>query len=246
MRPPDQEKLPLPTGEHLLRRQIPVFVPCFNNLTYLKGMVDQLIRLTMSNVTIVDNGSSFSPLLAYLESMAGEVAVVRLSENKGPRFVFTDRHHYTSLPNYFCLTDPDLEFNRHLPDDFLTRLVDLTEQYRVGKAGFSLDISEPEKMVNEELKIGRMKYKIWEWETQFWKNPLPWDDGDDKAYRASIDTTFAVYNKKFFDPNSPFDGIRVSGRYTCRHLPWYVDTRLPADEEAHYEKDNRFSNYLRR
>jgi hypothetical protein len=208
-------------------------------------MVDQLLRLGMQNITIVDNGSSFPPLLAYLESIAGEVAVMRLTKNKGPHYVFTNRQHYRLLPNLFCLTDPDLEFNPDLPSGFLKQLIDLTEEYRVGKAGFSLDISEPEKMVNAEFKIAGKKYKIWEWESQFWKNPLPSKAGGDRAYRASIDTTFAVYNKKFFDPKSPFDGIRVSGRFTCRHLPWYVDQRLPADEEAYYKRGNEYSYYLR-
>jgi len=230
-------------GEQL-RNRIPVFVPSYNNLTYLKGMVDQLLRLGMYNVIVVDNGSSFVPLLTYLESIAGQVSVVRLTENMGPRYVFTNRQHYMSLPNYFCLTDPDLEFNPDLPTDFLTHLIELTEEYRIGKAGFALDISDRVKMVNKEFTIRGKKYKIWEWESQFWRNPLPWEDSGDKAYRAPIDTTFAVYNKRFFDPRSPLGAIRVAGRYACRHLPWYVDKQLPADEGAYYRQGNKFSNYL--
>jgi hypothetical protein len=150
-----------------------------------------------------------------------------------------------SLPNYFCLTDPDLEFNPNLPSDFLGHLIELTEEYTVGKAGFALDISDRGEMVDEKFTIRGKKYKIWEWESQFWRTPLPSKHSDDKAYRAPVDTTFAIYNKKFFNPSRPTDGIRVAGRYTCRHLPWYIDRRLPADEEASYRQGAKFSNYLR-
>jgi hypothetical protein len=230
--------------EGTLRIRIPVFVPCFNNLTYLKGMVGQLLRLGMKNIIVVDNASSYPPLFTYLDSIEGQVFVVRKTENRGPRHIFENRRLYALLPTYFCLTDPDLEFNPDLPNDFLTHLIDLTDLYRVGKAGFALDISEREQMVNEEFTRGKKKYKIWEWESQHWKNPLPGRDRDDKAYRAQIDTTFAVYNKKFFDPRSPWDAIRVSSRYTCRHLSWYVNRQLPADEEAYFRQGNKFSSQL--
>jgi hypothetical protein len=101
--------------------------------------------------------------------------------------------------------------------------------------------SEPGQMRQEDFEIGEKIYNICEWKAQFWLDPLPLDS----SYKASIDTTFAVYSKKFFKPVTFFAGIRVAGDFTCRHLPWYCDTGLAPGEEAYYRKTSKFSWYLR-
>jgi hypothetical protein len=228
-----------PTSE--LHACIPVYVPCFNNPTYLSMMVDQLLGLGMRNIIIIDGGSTFPPMLSYLGGLPDSITLIRLTENAGPRHLFREPSNYALLPDYFCLTDPDLQFNHDLPADFLAGLIEATQKYQIGKAGFSLDISDRDTMVADDLAFGARKFKIWEWEAQFWERPLSLTAGGDQIYRAGIDTTFAVYNKKYFDPASFLDAVRIGGRYTCRHLPWYRDKRLPADEEAYYRATARFS-----
>jgi glycosyltransferase involved in cell wall biosynthesis len=222
-------------------RDVPVLIPVFNNPTYLRKMIGQLRGVGLPNIIVVDNGSEYPPFLEYLDSLEEELTVVCLNENSGPRRLFRDAALYDHLPQYFCLTDPDLEFNAALPPDFLECLIDLTKKYHVGKAGFSLDISEPEKMIATPFQIGAESYRIWEWEAQFWHARL--EEKDDPAYRASIDTTFAVYNKDFFSPGNFLDGIRVAGRYTARHLPWYADHRIPSEEADFYRAASRHSFY---
>ena len=239
------QKRTFPSVGSFLRSQIPIFIPTFNNLTYLRIMLDQLSRLGMPNIIIMDNCSDFPPFLSYLRSLEGQLTIIYEAENKGPRHVFEDVNSYRLLPEYFCLTDPDLEFSPDLPKDFLEQLIGLTEAHRVGKAGFSLDISEPEKMRQEDFMIGEKSYKIWDWEAQFWLNPLPSDLAGNPVYKATIDTTFAIYNKKFFKPENPLDAVRVAGAFTCRHLEWYRDTRFAPGEESHYRKTSKFSHYLR-
>ena len=220
---------------------IPVLVPVFNNPTYLRKMIGQLRDIGLPNIIVVDNGSTYPPFLEYLDSLEEKLTVIRLNENSGPRRLFRDAALYDQLPQYFCLTDPDLEFNSDLPPDFLERLTDLTRKYHVGKAGFSLDISEPEKMISTPFQIGEESFRIWEWEAQFWHAPL--EEEGDPAYRASVDTTFAVYNKEFFRAENFLDAIRVAGRYTARHLPWYAEHRLPAEEADFYRAASRHSFY---
>jgi len=183
--------------------------------------------------------------MSYLDSLEGQLTIIYEPENKGPRNFLLNENFYRLLPEYFCLTDPDLEFSTKLPSDFVLQLVSLTETYSVGKAGFSLDISEPQSFKEEDFLIGERKYKIWEWEEQFWRDRLPSDLAGNAIYRASIDTTFAVYNKKYFKRETFMDAIRVAGSFTCRHLPWYKDSRLPGEEEAYYRKSNKFSYYFR-
>lgn len=123
----------------------------------------------------------------------------------------------------------------------MAELIAVSERYRIGKTGFSIDVSDHHAMVPDDFLVGSRKFKIWEWEAQFWQAPLSLTRDGDQIYRANIDTTFALYNKKYFDPVSYLNGVRVAGRYTCRHLPWYRDSRLPPEEEDYYRKTAKFS-----
>ena len=127
------------------RRDLPVVIPCFNNPTYLRTMVAQLVGVGLRNLIILDNGSEFPPHLAYLELIEGEFEIIRRDRNDGPRYALQDAVFYGTLPQYFCVTDPDLELNPNLPSNFVQSLIDVTNWHRVGKVGLALDISEPTK-----------------------------------------------------------------------------------------------------
>src|SRR5262245_15905226 len=236
-----------PSAAAFLQSRIPVFVPCFNNPTYVRNMVTQLTRLGFADVVLIDNASTYPALLSYLEAPGENVSVVRKTQNSGPRDVFQDPRSLALLPQYFCLTDPDLEFNPALPDDFLSELIELTDRFKVGKAGFSLDIFDRQLMVDADVLIDGKCYKIWDWEAQFWDKPLTWKEGGNPVFKAPIDTTFALYNKAYFDPTGYcyLEAVRVGGNFTCRHLPWYRDSGVPAEEEAYYRASTKFSHYLR-
>jgi len=182
--------------------------------------------------------SSFPPLLSYLRSLEEQFSIIYQTKNKGPRNILEDEDYHRLLPEYFCLTDPDLAFNANLPADFVVQLIGLTELHKVGKAGFSLDVSEIEKLRQNDFLIREKRYKIWEWEAQFWLDRLA-DLSGNPVYKAAIDTTFAVYNKKFFRREIQMDAVRVAGQFTCRHLPWYNDTRLPAEEKSKHTMRRR-------
>jgi len=229
-------------GSHFQKR-IPILIPVFNSVTYLKSMVSQLRRYGFEEIIAIDNASTFPPLLDYLSQSSPDLSVIRLEENKGPHNLFLDPKNLLSLPDHFCITDPDLELNPSLPEDFIYELISLTEKHRVGKAGLALNISDWSKMRHEKFRIGAADYQIWEWEAQFWKNPVGFTSTGDEVYSAAVDTTFAVYNKRFFDPADHLKGIRVGGKYTCRHLPWYKDRIVPAEEEAFYRASQKFSYY---
>jgi len=98
-------------------------------------------------------------------------------------------------------------------------------------------------MLQRKFPIGSHEYWIWEWEEQFWKTPLSRTRSGDRIYRADIDTTFAVYNKRYFDPADCLKAVRIADRHTCRHLPWYRDNLLTPDEEDYYRATARFSVY---
>jgi len=225
--------------------EIPVVVPCFNNPTYASRMHRQLCDYGFDNIVYLDNGSTLPDMLTWLEHIAAEATVIRQTENVGPRHSFLDPSSYALLPRRFCITDPDIEFNGWLPEGFLGELAALMERHRIGKAGFALDISDRHLMNERRYRIGEHDYHIWEWERKFWSQPLDYTTTGDRVYMASIDTTFAVYDKHFFDPADYLRGLRVAGRYTARHLPWYVHEIVSAEEARVYRQTQKHSYYCR-
>ncbi|KWH06622.1 hypothetical protein WT59_02045 [Burkholderia territorii] len=158
--------------------------------------------------------------------------------------MFLSDANYARLPDLFCVTDPDLELNDALPPEFLFELIDATEAFQTGKAGFALDISQPELMKETTLFCGDRQYTTLEWEANFWRHQIGSTAGGDPIYNAPIDTTFAVYNKRYFRRDSHLCGVRFAGRYTCKHIPWYKETGLTDAEEQYYREHQKWSNYL--
>jgi FkbM family methyltransferase len=224
--------------------EIPVFVPVFNNPTYAANMLRQLKDLGIRNIFFVDNASTYPGMAGFLDRVSHETTVIRLPENKGPYDLVLSETNYACLPDIFCVTDPDLEFNKDMPRDFLFDLLNLTNKFELGKAGLALELADRHKMQEDKFLFGEHYFHIWEWEGQFWQEPVDRLADGSTVFKAKIDTTFALYNKKYFKREFFWDALRVAGPYTCRHLPWYKDTGLPDSEENHYRATQKFSYYM--
>lgn len=224
---------------------IPVYVPTFNNPTFTACMLEQLEKWRLRNITVVDNGSTYDGMLGLLDRVEKQHSVVRLGRNAGPQSLVTDAMNFQCLPELFCITDPDLLFHPEMPQDFLLTLLDLTSRFAIGKAGLALDIDEKHLFRPEKMQMNGAGFHIWEWEAQFWSEIAAHLGDGSPVYRAHIDTTFALYNKKYFKVENFYSALRVAGRYTCRHLPWYRQDFLPVEEAAFYRANQRFSYYMR-
>ena len=125
--------------------EIPIIIIGFNNYTYIKQMVDQLYKYNLNNIYIIDNNSTYPLLLDYYDNNPG-LKVIKLSINYGYNVLFKEcmRDFYKSLPKYFILTDPDIEFNKKLPKEFVSILINLSNQHKIGKVGFAIDINDNE------------------------------------------------------------------------------------------------------
>jgi hypothetical protein len=226
---------------------MPIILPVFNNHFYVAMMLEQLERHGLLARTVVfDNRSTHPDTRRYLREIEPRVKVIYLRRNVGPRFLLEDKPYYGALPETFCLSDPDLEFNAGLPGDFLAQLEEITRTWRASRAGFALDVSNPAELIQQTFRHRGRDYHIWDWENMFWERPLGTTPEGDCLYAACIDTTFAVHNKRFSAvPNSERLDIRVAGRFTCRHLPWYRERQLPPEQEEAYRKTQRWSFYHR-
>ena len=217
--------------KHLVHaaEEIPVLIPSFNNGAYIENCVSQLNSLGFSRFVVLDGGSTDSRTRKALRQLGPASKVITLPDNPGPRFFFEHRPFYRALPEKFVVTDPDLEFNQALPKDFLSTLSQLTYEFSIGKVGFALSIDGP--LLDDEFFMGKKWTTIRDWESQFWTRPLPNSAGVE-AFDAPIDTTFALYNKRFLRRKDFFNAIRVAGPYAAKHLPWFLDNPITEDPAA--------------
>lgn len=226
---------------------IPILIPSFNNPSYCRMMVDQLLALGQRHIIVIDNASTSPSMLRLLEELAPKVRVIRLGGNKGPKYFARNWLFYLRLPPVFCVTDPDIQFNPNLPANFLETLLTLTQQYRIGKAGFALKIQDHHDFRDITVTFNGKSHDIVSWESQFWQEQLGHTACGQPIYRADIDTTFALYNKAFFTRKKAgfYRALRVAGDFTARHLPWYRASVIDTAEEQAYAASQKFSWYAR-
>lgn len=206
----------------------PVFIIHHEQPDYLTNMVLQLREFGVadSDIVILDNASVGRASVALLEKMSGSgVQVVRLERNFGPHEIFSPESG-VKWPKVFALTDPDLEFDRRIPRSFRKDLVRIALACKVWKCGCAISLADAHLFSKKPYLQG---LTIEDWEKQYWSKKcenLPPDLRTDLAdwsaniYEAPVDTTFAVYIRDA--PRRDFmEGVRVSGVFTCRHIPWY-------------------------
>ncbi|MCL1950189.1 MAG: hypothetical protein FWF59_10700 [Turicibacter sp.] len=215
-------------------QQVPIIIIAYNNLTYLQKMLGQLkaLGINKNNIWVWDNLSTSPALLDFYERTKTRYNLVQNNGNYGPRF-FMAKKFFDILPKHFAVTDPDLEFNKKMPRNFIETLKKLTLEQPVFKAGLALDISPHPNFREDIIAFGNMSIR--DFEQVYWEKPLP-EYPKPKVYDASIDTTFAVYNKDNICEGF-FSGLRVADNFTCRHLPWYKDNRISDDEKKALNTD---------
>ncbi len=204
---------------------IPVYIISFNRLSDLKKLVHFLEQAGLGNIHIIDNASSFPPLLDYYKSLP--YPIHRMDKNYG-HMVFYEADEFKDVREnqYYILTDPDILPIEECPHDFMKLFYDLLQKYpKATKVGFALKTDDlPEQ--------NRMNKLIIKWEQQFYKHRLNWPKPD--VYLSSLDTTFALYRPKKEWKKGFYTAIRTGYPYEARHLPWYKDLNDLTEEDKFY------------
>lgn len=203
-------------------KQIPIIINNYNRLEYPRRLIDFLTLRGYTNIYIIDNHSSYPPLLKWYEDCPHNV--IRLKENVGYLSFSKTNIHKMFADQYFVYTDPDVLPAEECPDDFLEHFYNLLQRYpQAVKVGFSLKIDDlPDCFADKKTVIA--------WESRFWEKQL-----EPGVYDADIDTTFALYRPNVSVGSGPRGlRIRTGGNYTARHLPWYIDSAAPSEEDRYY------------
>jgi glycosyltransferase involved in cell wall biosynthesis len=186
----------------------------------LKQLLDFLERTVSNKIIIIDNNSTYQPLLDYLNTSPHEV--IKLNRNLGHQAWWLSRHNKRYKGKYYVVTDPDVVPIEECPANFLEHFMDLMNRFpRYKKVGFALKIDDlPDHFPNKQAVI--------DWERQFWKTKVT-----EGAYRSQIDTTFALFHPSL---QTAWDwAIRTDHPYMARHTTWYLDPNNLPDDEVFYK-----------
>ena len=203
-------------------KDIPVIINNYNRLDYLKQLIESLESRGYRNINIIDNNSTYPPLLEYYDTCPYKV--YRLDRNVGYLALWETYIYKVYCRSYYVYTDSDMRITDDCPDDFMQKFVDILKNDPMAqKAGFGIKIDD----LSDSFKN---KKQVLEHEARFWTKPV----GDD-VYRAEIDTTFALY-RPFCKGKATrwHKTYRTGGRYQIHHLPWYVDSSNLTEEEQYY------------
>jgi hypothetical protein len=204
-------------------RKIPIIINNFNRLDSMRQLIESLEKRGYANIFIIDNLSTYPPLLEYYNTC--KYTVFRLDSNIGMNALWGSGLIKKFRDDYFVYTDSDMVPVEECPDDFLDFFLQTLKKHRLAqKVGFSLKIDDlpdcyamKDTVISEEQKYFRYQH-------------------DELLYWAPIATTFALYRPraKRIHGNYYIEMYRTGYPYMAVHLPWYMDSKNPDEESIYY------------
>jgi|GEM_PF-2886097 hypothetical protein len=201
-------------------KSVPVFINVHDRLSCLQQQLEWLRRAGHQNITLIDNASTYPPLLRFLNQ--GKYRAIRLKKNLGHTALWRLKElRGVIAKQWFVYTDPDVIPTAACPLDVVAYLHGLLQDYPFYlKAGLGLRLDDLPDCYH-------LKQQVIDWEQNLIGSEIAPD-----VFEADVDTTFALYR-----PGTPYiigPSVRFQGRFAARHLPWYSDSSQPDEEERYY------------
>jgi glycosyltransferase involved in cell wall biosynthesis len=204
---------------------IPVYINNRDRLTTTRNLVQKLLSLNpKEKIIIIDNGSSYEPLLSYYNSKYTAYPIeIIYGPNYGHLAFWQHRIHETMKPgDVFVYTDSDIQLNPDMPANWKEVMLRMMVGYNVPKVGLALDLKDiPDHYALREQVRGN--------EALWWLNEL-----EPNVFEADTDTTFCLMKNT---GDNPYKSVRIAGNFTAKHMPWYINTDDMDAEEIYYTKN---------
>ena len=204
-------------------KQYPVFLTCRDKVTPLIALISWLEKVGQTNIYLLDNNSSFPPLLDFYKETQHKVFY--LNQNLGGRALWWSGLLDTlRIQSRYIVSDSDVIPIEDCPDsaiDVLNNVLNRFPEYK--KVGFGLKIDD----LPDHYKH---KHDVIAWESRFYTKEIA-----PGIYDAAVDTTFALYQPGAEFGRTP--SLRVGHPYLARHTPWYSDTNNPSDEDVFFREN---------
>ena len=198
---------------------LPIFVNVRDRVRDLRALVAWLEKAGHERLVLIDNASTYEPLLDYLEQTPHRV--VYLGRNAGSRAIWG----CDLVPNErYVYADPDCVPCDTCPQDAVAHLADLLDRYPdYPKAALGLYLDDFPATLDQGMLA---------WERALVSEGRRIAPG---VYSSLSDTSFALYR-----PNAQFDytALRTGSPYLCTHAGWAAEAN-PDDEDLYYLKHAR-------
>lgn len=221
-------------------KNIPIVIPVFNQLTYLKNLINWWKWYCPEQpIYIVDNGSNYQPLLDLYEQIHGKdnIEVHPFVENDFIRNItlFVGQH-INGKYDYYVISDPDIMPHPNTPTNFLQVWLSYLETKNLHRVGFNLIIDDLPVFLNEREMIICNERELLKDREMVAYNGFT-------GYKAPIDTTFCLYktsNGGWSAPMSGEDWGNCMRLFNAFHLGWYIDGENLNDEMRHYFETSKY------
>jgi len=209
-------------------RDVSIYITSFNNLDRgLRQLLSWLRRAGMTSIALLDNKSSWPPLLEFFDSPAMDgIQLVHVGANLGHEvFWRLDLHLKQTGP--FIVSDPDCVPDADCPLDLVRKMLEVEERYHPAKVGPALRIDDLPSCFAQRDHM-RMC------ESDYWLRK--YEAGD--CWNAAIDTTFSLLQPNWerwpLANTGGVQHVRLDFPYVMRHLPWYEDSANLSAEARYY------------
>ena len=183
----------------------------------------------MTNICVIDNQSSYEPLLDFYDSPAMEgIQIFYAGSNLGHE-AFWRLDFHLRQKSRFIYTDADICPDKDCPLDLVKKMHEVADRFpppgaKVGPA-IRIDNIPPSYAQREHMRVC---------ESDYWQRKYPEND----CWNAALDTTMALYESGWTRwPLAEQGGVphvRLDFPYVVEHRPWYVDSNNLPDEEKFY------------
>jgi hypothetical protein len=231
-----------------------VFVTNFNNLE--NGFRDMVAYFLRKGIvpTVLDNQSSYPPLLKFYEEMKNEIDLVNVGYN-GNTWVFWQAGFNTeeNCADHYITTDGDCPPDPDCPEDLLEKMIAVLDEVPTAvkvSPGIRID-NIPDCYSRKADAIGCQVGLT---------NELPGthpDIGDAahkeidvagvKIYRSITDTTMTCWRAGYrgegrLSTNDwQVEQYRMEAPYLVKHVPWYADSRVVSAEQRFYRSSPKLN-----
>ena len=196
-----------------------------NRLTTTKNMVDKLLELnTDEQIIIIDNGSTYPPLLEWYNNINNPNVAVHFEKNEGHLALWATQLD-KELGEYFVYTDSDIILPDEFPKGWKLIMYHLIKWYSsYDKIALALHIEDLPDHYRYKNQVKRNEARWWleKYDSEMF----------DYLYKADTDTTFAMMRN--FGDNC-YKSLRISKpNMMARHHGWYLDLDNLDEEEKYY------------
>jgi glycosyltransferase involved in cell wall biosynthesis len=187
-----------------------------NRLSTTKKLVEDLLERGTESIIIIDNDSTYPPLLEWYKTLPAEVKV-HWGHNYGHHAIFMSGILNEIEGDWCFYTDSDIQLNPKMPQNYQEIMYDWAIKLNCNKIALALDVSD---------------IPDWYWfREQVVRNESRWwgEEVEPDVYKADTDTTFCLIKKC-----DQFESYRLAGNFTSKHIPWYIDLDNLDAEEAYF------------